>query len=80
MLDFTVNDMLSLSQIREVGQLRKNCSVFGIRQAVAEIMELQQDKALYLGVEFSSRFEGFDGDNYLICTDKHRLQQILLNF
>ena len=33
-----------------------------------------------MDIEMSVTYSGFIDDKYLICTDKHRLQQVLQNF
>ena len=45
LLEFCVHDMLSLAQINNPGKFRKNCSVFNLKDAVKEIMDIQQSKA-----------------------------------
>jgi len=42
-------------------------------------MEIQQDKADFLGIKLCCEFIGFENNNFLICTDMYRLQQVLLN-
>ena len=41
LLNFFVNDMLCLAQIKE-GKFRKDCSNFDIRDAIKEIMLIQK--------------------------------------
>ena len=78
LLDYCVNDMLSLGQINNPGKFRKNCSNFNIEEAIKEIMEIQQAKADYQGIQLISSYTGFDED-LMICTDQYRLQQVVLN-
>ena len=41
---------------------------------------VQQDKATNNDIEIITKFKGFEfGDKKLVCTDKFRLQQVLLN-
>ena len=40
LLDYTVNDMLSLGQLNTPGKFRKNCSNFNVQEAIKEIMEI----------------------------------------
>ena len=59
LLKFFVNDMLLLAQINE-GKFRKECSNFDIRDAVKEIMMIQQEKADFKDITFSCEFIGFE--------------------
>ena len=58
MLNYFVNDMLTLAQIRE-GKFRKECSNFDIRVAIKEIMLIQKQKAQSLNINFTCKFVGF---------------------
>ena len=51
--------MLLLAQINE-GKFRKECSNFDIREAVKEIMRIQQDKADFKDITFTCEFNGFE--------------------
>ena len=42
LLDFCVNDMLSLAQINS-NKFRKNCSKFDVRETIREIMQIQME-------------------------------------
>ena len=77
LLNLTVSDIISLAQI-ESNNFRINISTFDIREAVTEIMELQKNHAEFNSINFIKKFVGFQGE-YLLNTDEHRLQQILLN-
>ena len=79
LLEFCVHDMLSLAQINNPGKFRKNCTLFNIKEAVREVMEIQKSKADYQCIELNSHFSNFEG-NFMVCTDYYRLQQVLLNF
>ena len=78
-LNFCVNDMLSLAQINQPSKFRKNFSKFDIKEAIKEVMEIQQEKADYQSIKLESFFTGFN-DNYKVCSDSFRIQQVLLNF
>ena len=77
LLDFTVNDMLTLAQI-ESSKFRLNVVAFDIREAVKEVMDIQMEKATFNRIRFSSQFKGFE-DGYVVSTDEMRVKQILLN-
>ena len=70
-LNFTVNDMLSLAQI-EKDKFRINLSTFDVREAVAEVVSIQKDKADFNQIRLSQEFSGFMGE-YFVCTDNVRL-------
>lgn len=74
LLNFFVNDMLVLSQIKE-GKFRKECSNFDIREAVEEIMSIQKQKADTKFIAFTCEFHGFEDyhNKYIICTDMLRM-------
>lgn len=79
LLNFYVNDFLSLAQIKNK-KFRKDCSTFDVKECVQEVISIQQHKADYQKIDLAARFYGFENDSYLICTDMNRLQQVLLNF
>ena len=72
LLNFCVNDMISLAQINS-NKFRKEVSCFDIQKAVSEVMLLQKDKVNYLGVQMKTSFIGFD-DSFMICTDQYGMQ------
>ena len=40
LLDFCVNDMLSLGQLKTPGKFRKNYSTFNVKETIKEIMDI----------------------------------------
>jgi hypothetical protein len=68
-----VADLLVLSQI-ENNVFRKSITRFDVRIAIAEVMQIQMEKAKFSNIEFTAEFSGFVNDDFLICTDKMRLQ------
>jgi signal transduction histidine kinase len=81
-LNFLVNDILDFSQLRS-GKFRKDESSFNIKDAIEEILQIQQEKAEFCGINLSCNFENFpvkEGSNsedkrdLIICTDERRLQ------
>ena len=76
LLTFCVDDMISLSQI-ESDKFRKNCGNMDVQKSVNYIMAIQQTKADFNNISLNAKFINFD--NYMVCTDQHRLQQVLLN-
>lgn len=81
MLNFYVNDILDLAMINN-GKFRKNCSNFNAKDAVCEIISIQQHKADSTGVNLIFEMEGFGEDEnaFVICTDQQRFKQVMLNF
>ena len=80
MLNYFVNDMLTLAQIKN-GKFRKECSNFDIRIAIKEVMMIQKHKAEILNINFTCEYNGFVREQlYLLCTDMQRMQQVILNF
>jgi len=72
--------MLSFAQING-GKFRKEIRSFDIREAVKEVMMIQQNKADVMGISLDCEFFNFDSDSsFFLNTDKQRLQQVLLNF
>ncbi len=76
--------MLDLSQLKQ-GKFRKVATCFDIRQAVSEILTVQEYKAEQMGISIKVKFDNFPAEgaaapDYSICTDEQRLQQILLNY
>ena len=52
LLNFLVNDMLDLSQMNS-GKFRKNISNFNIKDAIAEIVNIQMMKAEFCGIHLT---------------------------
>ena len=55
----------------------KTIEKFDIRDAIKEILEIQDDKIKMKNIEFETHFDGFN--NYSICSDSKRIQQVFLN-
>jgi len=52
-----------------------------VRTTVKDVLLIQKHKAQMMGIELSCQFEGFDKEeDFKICTDEQRLQQVILNF
>ena len=80
-LIFLVNDLLDFAQLRS-GKFRKNLSQFSIKEAIHEVKMIQEEKAEFMGIELVSECEGFSEgrqEEFLICSDLQRFQQVLLN-
>jgi signal transduction histidine kinase len=76
-----VEDILDIGQLKS-GKFRKVISKFNVKKAVEEIMQIQQYSADLRNVKMAVEYINFsvgDQQNYLIKTDKKRLQQVLLN-
>ena len=78
LLNFCVEDILAMARINS-NKFRKNCSNIDTKMAINEVMSLQAQKANFNGLQLSAEFHGFPEDNFLICTDAYRLQQVVLN-
>lgn len=77
LLNFYVADLLCLAQI-EKGTFRKNISKFNLREAIEEIITVQQDKANSKNITVTCHVVGFQDD--LVVTDKMRIQQMVLSY
>ena len=75
-LCFLINDILDLSMLQE-GRFKKITKLFDIKKAVHEIIQIQLKKSKELGLSLDVEFLGFD--NFKICADQQRFQQVLLN-
>ena len=62
LMSYMIQDLLDFSQIKG-GKFRKNVKAFNIRDAVYEIMKLQQRKAQEKGIEFTAIFENIAFDS-----------------
>ena len=86
-----VNDILDFAQLSQ-GRFRQyNCS-FNLIQAFDDVLNIQKYKAEEFGINLKLEYENFEqllgnqkkiqlqlDDDITVCTDKQRLQQILLN-
>ena len=78
-IDHFVHDMLDYSILSKGGEkLEKTISKFDVRKSISEIIEIQEDKIEMKNIDVQRKFNGFF-DNFNICTDKRRFQQIFLN-
>lgn len=82
-INYFVHDILDFSILRQDGsKFYKNETIFDVREAVQEIIDLQEDKAAMKDITVESQFWGFpdwlQGRNDVPClnvkTDKKRLQ------
>lgn len=86
-IDYFVHDILDFSILRKHDEkFTKDTKIFDIRDAIKEIMEIQEDKAEMKGITVHTIFRNFEGregqhptDAYYVKTDPKRLQQVLLN-
>ena len=72
LLNFYVADLLCLAQI-EKGTFRKNISSFDLREAIQEVITIQDEKAKSKNITLRQTLVGFDGDNFTVSTDKMRI-------
>lgn len=84
MLNFCVNDILDLALIKQ-GKFRKNCCTFSMKEAIEDVIIIQQQKADNLQVSIGYEMVGFVDPTGrrpedTVCTDKLRFKQVLLNF
>ena len=75
LLLFFVNDILDFSKIK-ARKFKKNITCFNVREAVEEIVSIQQQQADALRTRIETNFQNISEN---IKTDKQRMQQILLN-
>lgn len=77
LLHFCVNDILDLAVIKN-GKFRKNCSNFSAKEAIGDVIRIQQQKADNNQVTLGYQLEGFDGPegrpDYIVCTDQQRFK------
>jgi len=78
-IDFFVHDILDYTILnkRDTNFL-KEWTTFDVREAIQQIMEIQEDKAEMKTIKVKAYYVGFEL-GYWINTDLKRLQQILLN-
>ena len=73
LLDFYVNDMLSLAQINS-DKFRKDISHINVRETIEKVMDIQMYKAQTIGINLTAEFIGFEErQSYLVSTDEQRL-------
>jgi hypothetical protein len=60
--------MLDLSQMNS-GKFRKNISNFNIKDAIAEIVNIQMQKAEYCGIQLTFQMKKFVSESHSVCTD-----------
>jgi signal transduction histidine kinase len=71
-LTFLVNDMLDFAQLRS-GKFRKDLFNFDVREAIAEIVNIQMLKAEFCGINLCFEMVGFpmkDGTNQIISSSR----------
>jgi signal transduction histidine kinase len=71
-LTFLVNDMLDFAQLRS-GKFRKDLFNFDVREAIAEIVSIQMQKAEFCGINLSFDVIGFpmkDGIDQIISSSR----------
>lgn len=86
LLLFQVEDILGLAQIKS-GSFRKTTQKFDIKEAIEEVVEIQEYFANIKNVSISLELCNFplsmqfsqQRRNYTVLTDKKRLQQVLIN-
>lgn len=82
-IDFFVHDILDYTILnKQQKNFTKNSVVFDIREAVQEIMDIENDKISMKSIQVTSHFKKFSSggrENFLIKTDIKRLQQVFLN-
>ena len=72
-VDFFVHDILDFSILsKEVDQFTKNITIFNIKEAVAEIIEILRDKTEMIKIDVKTMFEGFETD-FIVKTDQKRM-------
>mmetsp|Transcript_15950 Transcript_15950/g.24690 ORF Transcript_15950/g.24690 Transcript_15950/m.24690 type:complete len:191 (+) Transcript_15950:2325-2897(+) len=78
-IDFFVHDILDYTILnKEEKSFTKNNSIFDVREAIIETIDLQLDKIEMKTIKTRTLFRGFT-QGFYVQTDKKRLQQVLLN-
>ena len=77
---FFVRDLLDFSSI-SLNKMNKDISLFDIKQAISEIVDIQSYQAKRTGTIIKVEYKGdlLKKCDYQIRTDQQRLQQVLLN-
>ena len=75
MLNFLVNDILDLSQMKQ-GKFRKDNHNFDLREIVNEVMLIQMYQANAKRIKLEAEFVGFANDkkSFFMCSDSKRVQ------
>ncbi len=70
-----MHDILDYSSLNKGKlHLEKNIEIFDVKQAVNEIIDIQHDKCVIKQIDLKTQFHGFNENEFLIKTDKKRLQ------
>ena len=73
-IDFFVHDILDYTLLNQQQRnFLKNMANFDIREAIQEILDIQQDKITMKQIKIKTEFKSF-GDSYKVKTDMKRLQ------
>ena len=75
-IDFFVHDILDYTILNEEDRnFIKESEVLDIKEAIDEIMEIQEDKIKMKNIRVKSYFYGFsEAGNYLVKSDQKRIQ------
>ena len=72
-IDFFVHDILDYTILNEDNSnFQKHISVFDVREAVNQILQLQEDKIEMKKIQIVKTFNGFD-EQYKVKTDMKRV-------
>ena len=73
-IDFFVHDILDYTMLnKNAKQFIKQMDVFNLRNAIHEIIEIQEDKIKMKHIAIQTIFRGFNSSDYLVNTDQKRL-------
>ena len=74
-IDFFVHDILDYTILnRDKKNFRKDITEFSIKEAIQEILEIQEDKANMKEIDIKTQFKGFVcKENPMIRSDKKRI-------
>ena len=79
-IDFFVHDILDYTILNKDKQnFTKQMIEFDIREAINQILEIQEDQRTFKNINIITKYIGFEKYGYDIKTDMKRLQQVLLN-
>ena len=78
-IDYFVHDILDYTILQKNSEnFMKRSSVFDIRHAIDEIIEIESDKIEMKEITVTQHYSGFK-NNFMVKTDTKRLQQVFLN-
>ena len=73
-IDYFVHDMLDYTILnKEEKNFMKTVDTFDIREAINEIIEIQEDKILMKNLQIEYIYKGFESVDFKVRTDQKRI-------